>query len=165
MFFILRCYNFKMEKSQINFNETINAEKQKDDYSSKQKELEKGKLQAEQVETIQEVVETGVISEAEFAKLGFEKENSLFYINNIPSISVKKIEDRLSLLKSLGFNNIDRIAESYPYQVLGSRNEDIENTMNILKTDIGIDNPAEALSRQPQLIFVSRDKILRRFSF
>ena len=37
MFFILRCYNFKMEKSQINFNETINAEKQKDDYSSKQK--------------------------------------------------------------------------------------------------------------------------------
>lgn len=154
-----------MEKSQINFNETINAEKQKDDYSSKQKELEKGKLQAEQVETIQEVVETGVISEAEFAKLGFEKENSLFYINNIPSISVKKIEDRLSLLKSLGFNNIDRIAESYPYQVLGSRNEDIENTMNILKTDIGIDNPAEALSRQPQLIFVSRDKILRRFSF
>ena len=71
----------------------------------------------------------------------------------------------MSLLKSLGFNNIDRIAESYPYQVLGSRNEDIENTMNILKTDIGIDNPAEALSRQPQLIFVSRDKILRRFSF
>ena len=42
------------------------------------KRIRKGKLQAEQVETIQEVVETGVISEAEFAKLGFEKKTLYF---------------------------------------------------------------------------------------
>lgn len=143
-----------MEKIPTNFNETIETRQ-------KEPETEKSQSQSEKIEN----TETGVISQTEFAEFGFEKENALFYINKIPGISVKKIEDRLIFLKSLGFNNIDRIAQSYPYQVFGSRDKDIENTMDILKTDIGIDNPSEALSRQPQLIFVSRDKILRRFSF
>ena len=116
-------------------------------------------------ETPEAVLETEAITRNEFDKLGFEKEGTFVLLNEIPGISVPRIEGRLAFLKSHGFKYIDRIAEDFPRQLFGSREKDIEEAIDVLKTEAGLDDPVRALSKQPQLIFVNREKVQRRFSF